>query len=164
MQQLEEPVATRTQSSRPPAPLPVSAIRVLVVHRDASYRRTLAAYLEGQGYEVVAASGGREALRDACEQRPNAVLMDLEGDEFDEFELLACLARLPRRVPAIVCTAYGNSSGPELTVLHELGVQHILPRPCRFELIVRALHELGTTSVAANTNASAGASQPEATP
>jgi DNA-binding response OmpR family regulator len=143
MQQLDDVVVTRNHApSRPPAPAQAASRKVLVVHRDASYRRTLAAYLTTQGFEPIARESGREALRDAGEIAPDAIMMDLDGDEYDEFELLACLASLPRRVPVIVCTPYESSHGPEQTVLRELGVRQVLPRPCRFELIVRALREL----------------------
>jgi two-component system, response regulator len=143
MQQFDEVVVTRNQPpSRPPAPVRSTSAKVLVVHRDASYRRTLAAYLTTQGFEPIVCESGREALREASEIALEAIMMDLDGDDYDEFELLACLASAPRRVPVIVCTPYESSHGPEQAVLRELGVRQVLPRPCRFELIVRALREL----------------------
>lgn len=148
MQQLDDRVVTRSQApSHPPTSSQASTGKVLIVHRDASYRRTLAAYLSTQGFEAIPREFGREALRDVAEIEPDVVLMDLDGDDYDEFELLACLASSPRRVHVIVCTPYDSSHGPEHAVLSELGVRHVLPRPCRFELIVRALAEL--TSIAA---------------
>lgn len=146
MQQLEEPTARATGATQPTTPPSAagarSTTRVLLVHSDASYRRTLSAYLAGQGFDLVVCESGREALRDACAMQPDAVLMDLEGDEFDEFELLSCFATLPRRIPAVVCSVYAGTPGPEQAVLHELGVHYVLPRPCRLELIVRALREI----------------------
>jgi DNA-binding NarL/FixJ family response regulator len=142
MPQLDESVTSTHSPSAPPPALQAGGRRVLIVHGDPSYRRTLAACLEARGLVPIVRASGREALLDAADLQADVLLMDLEGDEFEEVELLTCFAALKRRFPAVVCSAYAESNGPELNVMRDLGVRRVLPRPCRFDLVVRALCEL----------------------
>jgi CheY-like chemotaxis protein len=150
MQQVDKPLGSTQSPSSPPPAAVKSSRRVLIVHGDVSYRRKLATHLEAKGLTPIVRFSGREALRDAAELQLDAVLMDLEGDEFDEFELLSRFANFPRRIPAVVCSAYAEAPGPELDELRDLGARRVLPRPCRFELVVRALCELDEPPSAAD--------------
>jgi CheY-like chemotaxis protein len=148
MQQLEKPLSSKQSPSSPPPAAARSSRRVLIVHGDVSYRRTLATYLEAKGLTPIVRVTGRDALRDAADLQLDAVLMDLEGDELDEFELLTRFANFPKRIPAVVCSSYAEAPGPELDELRDLGARRVLPRPCRFDLVVRALCELEEQPVA----------------
>lgn len=53
-------------------------VRVLVVDDDASMRRTLRACLSAQGYAVMEARSGEEALQEIGEQATDLVLLDIE--------------------------------------------------------------------------------------
>lgn len=52
-------------------------ITILVVDDDASLRETLARFLETEGYAVLMASSGREALVRLDDVRPDILLLDL---------------------------------------------------------------------------------------
>jgi signal transduction histidine kinase/DNA-binding response OmpR family regulator len=83
--------------------------RVLVVDDEVAALSLMRAALEPEGYEVVTAQGGREALDWARRgQLVDLVICDLIMPEVDGFEVIATLKRERRTadVPIIVCTAH----------------------------------------------------------
>lgn len=77
----------------PGAPMPPSGPRlVLVVDDDAGVRGLISRYLERAGYDVVGASGAKEALRLARSLRPDLICLDVllqDGDGYAVLEQLA---------------------------------------------------------------------------
>ncbi len=94
-----------------PVALPVVASRqarlILVVDDSLTVRRASQRLLERHGYAVVLARDGVEALEQLQQQRPSAVLLDIEMPRMDGFELLAALrddARL-QALPVVMITS-----------------------------------------------------------
>jgi CheY-like chemotaxis protein len=86
-----------------------TARRVLVVDDEAATLTLMRAALEPEGYEVVTAQGGREALEWARRgQLVDLVVCDLVMPDIDGFEVIATLKRERRtsEVPIVVCTAH----------------------------------------------------------
>ena len=81
--------------------------RILVVDDQAANLRVVGMLLGRNGYEVVAASNGREALAAAEAQLPDLILLDMMMPGMDGFELLSALRERPelRDVPAVFLTA-----------------------------------------------------------
>ena len=65
--------------------------RVLVVDDDPQLTRALRITLRAAGYDVVPASDGRTALREAAAQHPDVVVLDLGLPDLDGTEVLAGL-------------------------------------------------------------------------
>jgi CheY-like chemotaxis protein len=83
--------------------------RVLVVDDETATLTLMRAALEPEGYEVVTAQGGREALEWARGgELVDLVVCDLVMPDVDGFEVIATLKREARTaaVPIIVCTAH----------------------------------------------------------
>ena len=80
---------------------------ILVVDDQAANLRAVSALLVGQGYEVLIASTGEEALALSQRQIPDLWLLDMMMPGMDGFELLAQLKSHPElhKVPAIFLTA-----------------------------------------------------------
>ncbi len=51
--------------------------RILIIDDDEDYRVSTRALLEGEGYEVLEASSGRDGLESARAQRPNLIVLDI---------------------------------------------------------------------------------------
>lgn len=80
--------------------------RILVVDDQAANLRVVTALLSRQGYEVVAASSGDEALRQYAELPPDLILLDVMMPGMDGFDVMAALrAESPLRVPVVFVTA-----------------------------------------------------------
>jgi len=86
----------------------MSQRRVLVVDDDADMSLMLARHLESEGMVVVAATGGREALKALTSQEFDVVVTDLVMDEVGGLEVLEA-ARQCRHPPRVILmTAFGT--------------------------------------------------------
>lgn len=92
---------------------------VLVVEDDEVIRDTLAQLLEDQGYKVVAAQHGRDALEklNAGGSAPCLLLMDLMMPVMNGWELLSAVRREQRwsQLPVIILSAGGEAQDVLLT-------------------------------------------------
>lgn len=83
--------------------------RVLVVDDEASVREVLAQYLHVEGYAVVQAADGIEALKAAAHQPPDLVILDLMLPGIDGLEVCRRL-RERSAVPILMLTARGEET------------------------------------------------------
>jgi signal transduction histidine kinase/DNA-binding response OmpR family regulator len=93
--------------------LPRGRGSVLVVDDDQAVRHLVAQTLGADGLELYEAADGEEALALAAEQRPDAIVLDLNMPGLDGLEVLERLQGDPelRDVPVVVLTA--KTLGPE---------------------------------------------------
>jgi CheY-like chemotaxis protein len=114
--------------------------RILVVDDDEQLRLLARVVLEGQGFEVVEAGNGREALNLFAEQAADVVVTDLYMPEEDGLELIQEIRRYIPRVP-IVATS-GGGRYQDLSALHAagvLGADEVLEKPFSVENLVSAV-------------------------
>lgn len=108
---------------------------ILVVDDKANVRQLLHDYLAGQGFKVVTATNGREALYAARHETPDVILLDIMMPEMDGYEFLQQYRR-ERSVPVIVITAREEESDAVLGL--ELGADDYIVKPFRMrELVAR---------------------------
>jgi DNA-binding response OmpR family regulator len=108
---------------------------ILVVDDKASVRQLVRDYLTEEGYKVVTASNGREALYTARHENPDAVLLDIMMPEMDGFQFLQQYRR-ERNVPVIILTARVEESDAVMGL--ELGADDYVLKPFRMrELAAR---------------------------
>ena len=79
--------------------------RVLVVDDDGSILDTVTAILSGEGYQVMSASGGQEALALVRSWHPTLVLLDMRMPVMDGWAVARSLRESGARVPIVVMTA-----------------------------------------------------------
>jgi DNA-binding response OmpR family regulator len=127
-----EALMSKPQSST--APVPPSR-PILVVDDDRKIVALVRAYLEREGYRVIAAYDGREALQRARSEAPALIVLDLMLPEVDGLEVMRTL-RSEGDVPVVMLTA--RSSLPERIIGLERGADDYLPKPFSpAELVVR---------------------------
>lgn len=95
-----------------PARLPERMVgmfeQILIVDDDDALRESLSLILGAEGYSVLTAANGREALR-LVEDRPiDVVLCDLRMPGLDGFDLIPQVARRIPGVPIILMSAHGT--------------------------------------------------------
>lgn len=89
--------------------------RILVVDDDPFVGEMLAIVLEGEGYEVTAACGGREALEALGQGTGTAlVLTDMLMPGMDGLELTREIRKLDGRVPVLVLSARNDEEFRQL--------------------------------------------------
>ena len=115
---------------------PVTTTRpILVVDDDRKIVALVRAYLEREGFTVITANDGREALRQARAENPALIVLDLMLPEIDGLEVMRLL-RTDSDVPVLMLTA--RSSLPERIIGLERGADDYLPKPFSpAELVVR---------------------------
>lgn len=81
--------------------------KILAVDDEKHIVRLVQVNLERQGYEVVTANDGKEALEKVEEERPDLVVLDVMMPYMDGFEVLQNMRRNPstRDIPVIMLTA-----------------------------------------------------------
>ena len=100
-------------TNKPGAPAKPSGskIRVLVVDDEPKVVELIKRKLEAHSYDVVTASNGEQALRHACSQRLDLILLDVFMPLMDGFEVLTRLKANTHtsRIPVVMVTAKSDT-------------------------------------------------------
>jgi two-component system, OmpR family, alkaline phosphatase synthesis response regulator PhoP len=108
---------------------------ILVVDDKANVRQLLDDYLTQQGFHIVTATNGREALYAARQENPDCILLDIMMPEMDGLQFLEHYRR-EKSVPVIILTARDEES--DTVVGLELGADDYVLKPFRVrELVAR---------------------------
>lgn len=81
---------------------------ILLVEDDVNQRALFEEELCDEGYRVVTAGDGREALSIASQHKPDLVVMDVNMPVMDGLDTMARLLEADRHVPVIIHTAYAS--------------------------------------------------------
>ncbi|MEH1013508.1 response regulator transcription factor [Micromonospora sp. CPCC 206060] len=100
--------------------------RLLLIEDDPTIRIPLLRALRDRGHAVAAATGAMDGLRDALDDRPDLVVLDLGLPDLDGRELLRML-RAVSRVPVIVATARDDET--EIVRVLDAGADDYLVKP-----------------------------------
>lgn len=109
---------------------------ILVVEDDEAMQLGLRHNLEYEGYEIVVAGDGREALQKLEKLQPDLVLLDVMLPRLDGFAVLSELRKTQPRLPVIVLTSksleadklQGFRLGADDYVTKPFSVQELLAR------------------------------------
>ena len=108
---------------------------VLVVDDKASVRRLVQEYLTEEGFRVITATNGREALFTARHEKPDLILLDLMMPEMGGHEFMRLYTR-ESNTPIILLTAKIEESDKVLGL--ELGADDYVTKPFSMrELVAR---------------------------
>lgn len=99
---------------------------ILVVDDTESLRTMVKAYLSQDGFRVVTAANGREALFIARQELPDLIILDLMMPEMGGYEFIAAYAR-EGTAPIIILTAKVEESDMVLGL--ELGADDYMTKP-----------------------------------
>jgi two-component system NtrC family sensor kinase len=82
--------------------------RVLVVDDDARVRRTFSRNLKLEGYSVLTAADGQEALEAYAQERPDIALVDVRMPHLDGFQVLEAIRTQDAEAEVILVTGHGD--------------------------------------------------------
>ncbi|TNF47141.1 response regulator [bacterium] len=81
---------------------------ILVVDDEESIRLLYKEELQEDGYRVILASDGEEALRTIRKDRPDLITLDIRMPGMDGIEVLGRIKEMEPGIPVIMSTAYGD--------------------------------------------------------
>lgn len=115
-------------------------MKILIAEDEPSLRENLQWMLELEGFEVLAARDGREALLLAQAHKPDLLLTDLMMPELDGYGLVKALREQPltATLPIIMLTARADRS--DMRTGMNLGADDYLTKPCRRDELLEAVH------------------------
>ena len=106
---------------------PASTPTILVVDDEPNIVELARLYLRSEGYQVEAASDGREALEKIASLHPSLVVLDLMMPEVDGWEVTRRLRESDVRTPIIMLTAKGDDA--DKIVGLDMGADDYLAKP-----------------------------------
>lgn len=115
-----------------------AARRILIADDDAAVRAALAGVLESEGYLVLEAHNGIEAVTRALEHAPDLLLLDLNLPEWDGWTAFCQLERVAPLLPIIVITARPDQYAKAV----RLGVDAFMEKPLDIPALLAAMAEL----------------------
>ena len=123
---------------------------ILIVDDKASLRSMVKAYLSEQGYRVVTAGDGQEALFVAREEKPDLILLDIMMPKIDGYEFIRIFGK-ERETPIIVLTAKIDETDKVLGL--EMGADDYITKPfgmrellARIRAVLRRSEKSATSS------------------
>jgi two-component system nitrogen regulation response regulator NtrX len=119
--------------------------RVLVVDDEPAIRDTMRMILEYEGYDVLLAGSGREALTFAERESPDLVFLDIKMPGLDGLEVLSRLRGLNESLPVVMVSAHGTAASA--LEAGRLGAFRFIEKPLSKDYVLDAVREgleLGT--------------------
>lgn len=117
--------------------------KVLLVEDDINLREIYAARLIAEGYDVVVASDGEEALAKAVKEKPQLILLDIMMPKISGFDVLDILRSTPetKTTKVIMLTALSQSIDRERG--KKLGVnKYLVKSQITLEDVVKCVQEM----------------------
>jgi DNA-binding response OmpR family regulator len=120
---------------------------VLVIDDDSHIRELLHQELESDGYHVLEAGDGREALRQVERELPDLVILDVMMPEMNGFEVAAALRNDPQtlQVPIIMLSIIQDAQRGA-----RVGVDRYLPKPMDTQVLLGEIASLLKQGVSRN--------------
>ena len=116
--------------------------RVLVVDDSAVIRSLISVNLELEGFEVVTAVDGQDALDKIHEVAPDVVTIDVVMPRLDGFDTVARLRADPRTRHLKIAMVTACAQEADIRKGHTVGVDAYVTKPFDPDTLVRTVREL----------------------
>ncbi len=112
---------------------------ILIVEDSPSELELMSHYLNESGYNVIKASGAKEALEKAMSEEPDVIVTDVVMPGMSGFELCRSLKRNPvtQKVPIVICSSK-NQEIDRLWAMRQ-GADAYVTKPYTREQLLRAI-------------------------
>jgi CheY-like chemotaxis protein len=112
--------------------------RILVVDDESSIRDALRKVLQAEGYEVVSAENGLEAIEKLMSEGIDLLLLDLGLPVKDGRDTMIWLAEVNPLLPVIIITGRNN----QRDLAEKLGADVLMDKPLDVPRLLQAIREL----------------------
>lgn len=130
--------------------------KIMIVEDDASLREIYGIRITAEGYEVVSAGDGEEALAVAVREKPDLILSDVMMPKISGFDMLDILRTTPETAGIKVIMMTALSSEDQRQRGERLGAdRYLVKSQVGIEDVINSIHEvLGDRSVVSPTEQS----------
>ena len=115
-------------------------VKIMVVDDAAFMRMRCTKLLQDNGYEVMEAANGIEAVKKYVESKPDGVLMDITMPDMDGIATLKKLVEIDSTVKVAMVTALGQQS--LVTEALRVGAKDFVVKPFIVERVVAAVKKI----------------------
>ena len=117
--------------------------KIMVVEDDASLREIYSVRITAEGYEVVSAGDGEEALAVAVREKPDLILTDVMMPKISGFDMLDILRSTPETANIKVVMMTALSSEDQRQRGERLGAdRYLVKSQVGIEDVVNTIHEV----------------------
>lgn len=116
--------------------------RIVVADDSPTVVSILTSLLEGQGWDVIPAGDGVEAITEVHRHRPDLVLLDIQMPRMDGYQVCRLLKDNPEtaRIPIIALTSHAKAA--DMYWGHAAGVDHYMSKDEEPEALLGAMRNL----------------------
>ena len=116
--------------------------KILVVDDEVNITQILEFSIGAEGYEVIAAQNGEEAIDKARREQPDLIILDIMMPIIDGYEACRILKSNPltKNIPVILLTAKGRDIDRRLG--YEVGATDYIIKPFSPNKLVDKIHKL----------------------
>ena len=116
--------------------------KVLVVDDEVNITQILEFSIGAEGYEVITAANGEEAIDKARREQPDLIILDIMMPKIDGYEACRILKANPltKSIPVVLLTAKGRDIDKRLG--YEVGATDYIVKPFSPNKLVDRIHQL----------------------
>lgn len=117
--------------------------KIMLVEDDKSLREIYSIRLVAEGYNIVSAGDGEEALSLAVQEKPDLIISDVMMPKISGFDMLDILRSTPETKDIKVIMMTALSSDEQRQRSEALGAaKHLVKSQCGIEDVINAVHEV----------------------
>ncbi len=116
--------------------------KVLVVDDEVNITQILEFSIGAEGFEVITAQNGEEAIEKARKEQPDLIILDIMMPKIDGYEACRILKANPltRNIPVVLLTAKGRDIDKRLG--YEVGATDYIVKPFSPNKLIERIHRL----------------------
>ena len=135
-------IGTVTVAEKPKLENVVVKYRILVVDDSLTMRKVLSRLLEREGFEVIVAKDGIDAMQVLLETTPDAILTDIEMPRMDGFALARNIREDARTAKTPLIMISSRTADKHRSLAKEIGVDAFFGKPVQDEDLINMVTEL----------------------
>jgi DNA-binding response OmpR family regulator len=116
--------------------------KILVVDDEVNITQILEFSIGAEGFEVISAQNGEEAIEKARKEQPDLIILDIMMPKIDGYEACRILKANPltRNIPVVLLTAKGRDIDKRLG--YEVGATDYIVKPFSPSKLVERIQQL----------------------
>ncbi len=115
-------------------------VKVLLVDDAPDVREMISDFLKMEGYQVVTASNGLEALQVLQKEKPEAAIVDIEMPEMNGLEFSKKVLSQNPNFPIVIISAYVEKYS--MDYISKIGIKTILRKPINLNELAQSIRDL----------------------